>query len=237
MPLAADTQTPARRRSRRLLIVRIVFYGGVGCFGAWILASVVFHLWAEQKPFRHSKPISKMADKPEEIFRCYFDTLLLFNALMNDFGHISSDTRCEEYSIKSRWNQIYAWDTYPWRVVHKGSQDTPQDLGIWRYRRYDVWSRCRLNDQDVLARSPALAQLARVHADLDELRRALTREVRQFDRTASPIVQRIRKQLRRTRGRLKKHRRRMKRERKLSKYRLRKWGIREPEPTICPVGF
>jgi len=217
--------------------VRIVFYGSVVCFALWMMSSVVYQLMAERGPLRKGHRISKQLDKPQEIFRCYFDTLLLFNALMADFGRIPADTRCRENSVKARWTQVYAWDTHPWTVVHQGNRDTISSVGVWRYRRWEVWSRCRLGDDDIRQRSPALAHLAKVHRALDDLRRALTRQVKEFQKDASPLVTQIRKNLDAARERLHRPKRRLKRERKLSKYRLRKWGIREPDETVCPVGF
>lgn len=235
--MASDTFQHPKRRQRRLLIVRILFYGSVSCLGAWILASVVYQLTASHAPLRDSRPISKSADDPQEIFRCYFDTLLLFNALMSDFGRIPSATRCQSHSVKGRWEPVYAWDTHPWTVAHKRSRNSVRDLGVWRYRRYVVWSRCRLNDAEVLERNPVLAELARVHVTLDELRRALTQQVKRFNATAQPLVARIRKRMKKASGDLDRPRRRLQRERKLSRYRLRTWGFRVPEQQTCPVGF
>jgi DNA-binding NtrC family response regulator len=161
----------------------------------------------------------------------------LFQALVSDYGRLPTNQLCKDESLKERWNDVYGWDTHPWYVVLRSSQATASDLGHWRYRFYEVWSRCRLNELQARAKNPVLNNLAKAHQDLDELRRILTRQVQHFQQQAAPLVQRIRSILAETEGKLDQSARRMKRERKLIKYRLRRWGIHRVEPETCNIGF
>lgn len=237
MPDDTPRPTPSPRARRILLVVRIGFFSGVVVCSGWVLASVVVHLVSERSPLHMQPRISRLADRPEEVFRCYFDTMLLFHVLLADSGSIPADTRCKDYSVRKRWGDVYAWDSHPWYVVLKSAQATPEELGHWRYRFWEVWSRCRLNDPEVRARSPVLAELARIHEDLDQLRRALTRQVQAFHQHAMPLVRRIRRSLAQAEGKLERPDRRLKRERKLIKYRLRRWGIHRGDDASCSIGF
>lgn len=215
----------------------MVFFTGVVACSGWVLSSVVYHLVTQRDPLYRQQRISRQADRPEEVFRCYFDMLLLFQTLVVDHGHIPSATMCRNYSLRKRWDEVYGWDAHPWYVVLRSSQPTASDLGQWRYRFYEVWSRCRLNDSEVLERSPVLGQLARAHQDLDELRRVLTRQVHRYEEQAAPLVHRIRKTLAAAENKVDQPDRRMKRERKLIKYRLRRWGIHSGADETCAIGF
>lgn len=238
MTQAPISTTQQKRRARRaLLVVRVVFFTGVIGASLWVLASVVVHLVSERDPLHAQARISRQADRPEEIFACYFDTMLLFHVLVADHGRIPSTTRCQDVGLRGRWGRTYGWDTHPWYVVLKSNQATPAELGHWRYQFYEVWSRCRLNDPVARGRNPVLAELARAHQDLDELRRALTRQVQQFQLQSEPLILRIRKALGAAERNLDGAPRRMQRERKLIKYRLRRWGIHRSDDETCAVGF
>ena len=224
-----------RARSRRLLAVQIVFYTGVVVFGLWLLSSVALHLLWDRGPLLGKNRISKKADNPVEVFHCYLDTLTLFNVMMQDYGDMTARQRCEQTSLKAEWGSIYAWDTHPWNVVRKGNNLKPDDVGVWRYRRYEVWSRCRLGESATLSRSPALRELALVHQEMDELRRVLTRALHTHANASSPRVNKIRNRLDKTFGKLKKRRRLMKKWKNVIPARLRKWGIRRKPKPICPI--
>jgi hypothetical protein len=230
----SPSQSPKRERSRRLLIVSVGFYTGVVLAILWFLVSVVTHLVRARDPLRVKDQISAKADRPQEIYQCFFDTMLLFDVMLEDYGRIASNTRCLNGSIKQDWGRIYAWDTHPWSVVHRGDAFSEQTVGVWRYRRHEIWSRCRLYDEKVLGRSKVLTLLASVHEDLDELRRALTAQMRRFDDDATPVVDRIRSRLADADSQLKQPRR-LEQERRLIKWRLRKWGIHRNPPPICPI--
>lgn len=238
--MAAEPQLQElqKRRARRLLLgVRVVFFTGVVASSGWVLSSVVFHLVSQRDPLHKQPRISAQVDRPEEVFRCYFDLLLLFHVLVADHGRLPSDTLCKDQSLKSRWNEVYGWDTHPWYVVLRSSEATAADLGHWRYRFYEIWSRCRLNEPTARSQSAVLANLVRAHQDLDELRRVLTRQVHQFQQQAAPLVNRIRKTFIAAEGQLDQPARRIKRERKLIKYRLRRWGIHRGDQETCAIGF
>jgi len=223
-----------RERSRRLLVVQVVFYAGVAILGLWLLSSVVLHLMWDRGPLLGHGRISK---KPTsvEIFHCYLDTLTLFNVMMEDYGNVTARTRCERSSVKAVWGSIYSWDTNPWSVARKGNRVRPQDVGVWRFRKYQVWSRCRLGESDLLSRSQALHSLAEVHGEMDELRRVLTRQLHSYVSFSAPRVDKIRRQLHLTFQTMKNKRRLMKKWKHVIPARLRKWGIRRQPKPICPI--
>lgn len=212
----------------------MVFYSSVVLFGIWLLSSVVLHLMWNRGPLLGRDRISKQPT-PVEIFHCYLDSLTLFNVMMEDYGNVTARTRCEQVSVKAEWGSIYSWDTLPWNVARKGDPVRPDDVGIWRFRKYEVWSRCRLDEEGLLSRTPALAELARVHQEMDELRRALTRQIHTHHSASAPLVGRIRNRLNTTFGKLKNRRRLMKKWKHVIPARLRKWGIRRQPKPICPI--
>jgi hypothetical protein len=215
-------------------VVQVVFYTGVVLFGLWLLSSVTLHLMWDRGPLLGHGRISKKPT-PVEIFHCYLDTLTLFNVMMEDYGDVTARTRCERVSVKAEWGSIYAWDTHPWNVVRKGNRALPEDVGLWRYRKYQVWSRCRLDEEKLLSRTPTLRELARVHGELDELRRALTRQLHAHASSSAPLVDMIRNRLDKTYDKLKNKRRLMKKWKHVIPARLRKWGIRRQPKPICPI--
>lgn len=223
-----------RERSRRLFVVQVVFYSCVVLFGLWLLSSVMLHLMWNRGPLLGHDRISKKPT-PVEIFHCYLDTLTLFNVMMEDYGNVTARTRCERASIKAEWGSIYSWDTHPWTVVRKGNRVRPEEVGLWRFRKYQVWSRCRLDEEGLLSRSKALRELARAHGDLDELRRDLTRQLHAHVRSSAPLVEKIRTRLNTTFGTLKNRHRLMKKWKHVIPARLRKWGIRRQPMPICPI--
>lgn len=227
----ADTGRPSRRSILRA--VSAVFYSAVCVVGLWILGSVPLHLLRAGDPLR-GRRISPRADNPEEIFRCYFDTLLLFNVIVDDYGQLIAASRCGRGAAKRSWKNVYSWDTHPWNVVYARNHVTRKRMGVWRYLRHEIWSRCRLNEGRVLKRSRVLRLLAAVHDDLDSLRRRLTAQMIQYTRDSAPLVNRINARLEKARSVLKQPRR-LKREQKMIKYRLRKWGIRTNPSPMCPI--
>jgi hypothetical protein len=215
-------------------VVQVVFYTGVVLFGLWLLSSVILHLMWNRGPLLGHDRISKQPT-PVEIFHCYLDTLTLFNVMMEDYGSVTSRARCEQVSVKAEWSSIYSWDTHPWNVVRKGNRIRPDDVGLWRFRKYEVWSRCRLDETGLLDRTPALRELARVHGELDELRRALTRELHVHEDASAPLVRTIRERLDTTYEKLKNRRRLMQKWKHVIPARLRQWGIRPQPKPICPI--
>ncbi|MFH2006321.1 MAG: hypothetical protein ABI333_07035 [bacterium] len=204
-------------------------------FGLWLLSSVALHLLWERGPLLGKERISRKADNPVEIFHCYLDTLTLFNVMVKDYGSLPARTRCEQSSLKAEWSSIYGWDTNPWSVVYTGGNVRSEEVGVWRYRRYEVWSRCRLSDSRVVARSEALRNLRKIHLEMDELRRMLTRQLHRHTSGPAPLVDKIRRRLTKTFGTLKNRRRLMNKWKNVIPARLRKWGIRrKPKPT-CPI--
>jgi len=233
-----DIQTRKKRekheRSRRLLVVQVVFYSGVVVFGLWLLSSVALHLMWDRGPLLGHNRISKKPT-PVEIFHCYLDTLTLFNVMMEDYGNVTGRTRCKMVSVKAVWGAIYSWDTLPWAVVRKGNPVRLEDVGIWRFRKHQVWSRCRLDDKGLLSRNLALRELSQAHTDLDALRRLLTRQLRAHVNASAPLVENIRRRLNTTYQTLKDKRRLMKKWKHVIPARLRKWGIRRQPKPICPI--
>jgi hypothetical protein len=223
-----------RERSRRLLVVQVVFYAGVVLFGLWFLSSVVLHLMWDRGPLLGHGRISKKPTEVE-IFHCYLDTLTLFNVMVEDYGNVTARTRCERSSVKKTWGSIYAWDAHPWNVVRKGNPVRLKDVGVWRFRKYQVWSRCRLDEAGLLSRTRSLADLARVHLEMDKLRRVLTLQLHAHVSASAPLVEKIRRQLHSTFGTMKNKRRLMKKWKHVIPARLRKWGIRRQPKPICPI--
>jgi hypothetical protein len=232
--VAGTPAQPRRRKHWLYLLIASVYYTVVSGFIAWILLSVGVHLMRSRGPLRQTPRISARAENPREVFQCYFDTWLLFDAMLDDFGRIAANQRCMKRSVKQDWGSIYAWDTHPWSVVDRGDQLTEESVGVWRYRLHEVWSRCRLNDTGLLERSRVLGSLALVHQDLDDLRRALTRQMRDFARTSDPLVERIRRRLAAADAELKQPQRLL-REKRLVKWRLRQWGIHRTPPAVCKI--
>lgn len=212
----------------------MVFYSAVVLFGLWLLSSVVLHLMWNRGPLLGRDRIAKQPT-PVEIFHCYLDSLTLFNVMMEDYGNVTARTRCQHASVKAEWGSIYSWDTLPWTVVRKRGSVRPEDVGLWRFRKYEVWSRCRLDEEGLLSRTPALRELAQVHKEMDELRRALTRQLHAHESSSAPLVAKIRNRLESTFGKLKNRRRLMKKWKHVIPARLRKWGIRRQPKPICPI--
>jgi hypothetical protein len=223
-----------RERSRRLLVVQIVFYCGVVLFGIWLLSSVALHLMWDRGPLLGHGRISKKPSQVE-IFHCYLDTLTLFNVIMEDYGSVTARTRCKRVSVKKVWSSIYAWDTYPFSEVRKGVRVRPKDVGIWRYRKYQVWTRCRLDEKELLSRNRALRELSNAHIELDALRQVLTRQLHAHVSSSASLVEKIRRRLNTTYGTLKNKHRLMKKWKHVIPARLRKWGIRRQPKPICPI--
>jgi hypothetical protein len=232
--LDGTSERPRRRRHWLYLVILGTFYTVVGGFSLWILASVAVHLLRSRDPLRQTPRISARADNPREIFQCYFDTWLLFDAMLEDYGRIPATQRCMNRSVRRDWGNVYSWDTHPFTVVYNQTQVTEEGVGVWRYRLHEIWSRCRLNDSGLLQNNKILGLLADVHQDLDELRRALTRQMRSFAKDSAPLVERVRQRLSRAGAEIKQPQRLL-REKRLVKWRLRQWGIHRTPPLVCKI--
>lgn len=232
--MAGTPAEPRRKKHWLYLLIVGVYYTVVSTFIAWILLSVAVHLLRSRDPLQQTPRISARADNPREIFQCYFDTWLLFDAMVEDFGRITGNQRCGAEALKRAWAPIYGWDTHPFTVVYSQNRLSEESVGVWRYRMHEVWSRCRLNDTGLLERNRVLGLLAEVHQDLDELRRALTRQVRDFSGSSRTIVERIRSRLAAADARVNQPQRLL-REKRLVKWRLRQWGIHRTPPPVCKI--